>query len=172
MLFQDQFLSWLPLDSCLFWFFCWCPGGKEGVLVVWQLDTGKKKFLPRIGSPLLCFTDSPDPALSSVRKILLYWNSELFCIKVLLSLLKQNQLISLIYWNKVIQISCADNLIHMLEMPSMDILKTISGIKVCSKESLWNLEYLIIYIYSNEVMMRILFVFDWLEFDCLMNKKY
>ncbi|XP_023900086.1 uncharacterized protein LOC112011971 [Quercus suber] len=67
-------------------------GGKEGVLVVWQLDTGKKKFLPRIGSPLLCFTDSPDPTLSSI--------------------------------------SCADNLIHMLEMPSMDILKTISGIKL------------------------------------------
>ncbi|KAK2659270.1 hypothetical protein Ddye_005803 [Dipteronia dyeriana] len=31
-------------------------GGKEGVLVVWQLDTGKKKFLPRIGSPLLYYT--------------------------------------------------------------------------------------------------------------------
>ncbi|OMO51290.1 hypothetical protein COLO4_37741 [Corchorus olitorius] len=40
-------------------------GGKEGVLVVWQLDTGKKKFLPRIGSPLLHFIDSPDPTLSS-----------------------------------------------------------------------------------------------------------
>ncbi|KAH9805892.1 transducin/WD40 repeat-like superfamily protein [Citrus sinensis] len=41
-------------------------GGKEGVLVVWQLDTGKKKFLPRIGSPLLYFTESPDPSLSSL----------------------------------------------------------------------------------------------------------
>lgn len=41
-------------------------GGKEGVLVVWQLDTGKKKFLPRIGSSLLYFTDSPDPSLSSI----------------------------------------------------------------------------------------------------------
>lgn len=45
------------------------PGGMEGVLVVWQLDTGKKKFLPRIGSPLLYLTDSPDPSLSSVRKL-------------------------------------------------------------------------------------------------------
>ena len=45
------------------------PGGKEGVLVVWQLDTGKKKFLPRIGSPLLYFINSPDPTLSSVRFI-------------------------------------------------------------------------------------------------------
>lgn len=43
-------------------------GGKEGVLVVWQLDTGKKKFLPRIGSPLLYFTYSPDPSLSSVSR--------------------------------------------------------------------------------------------------------
>lgn len=37
--------------------------------MVWQLDTGKKKFLPRIGSPLLYFTESPDPSLSSVRSI-------------------------------------------------------------------------------------------------------
>ncbi|XP_022135000.1 WD repeat-containing protein 75 [Momordica charantia] len=67
-------------------------GGKEGVLVVWQLDTEKKKYLPRIGSPLLYFTDSPDPLLASV--------------------------------------SCADNQIHFLKMPSMEILKTISGIKL------------------------------------------
>ncbi|PON79543.1 WD repeat containing protein [Trema orientale] len=67
-------------------------GGREGVLVVWQLDTGKKKFLPRIGSPLLYFTDSPDPSLSSI--------------------------------------SCADNRIHILKMPSMEILKSISGIKL------------------------------------------
>lgn len=50
-------------------------GGKEGVLVVWQLDSGKKKFLPRIGSPLLYFIDSPDPTLSSV--------SGLFCIYII-----------------------------------------------------------------------------------------
>ncbi|KAF4352965.1 hypothetical protein F8388_008386, partial [Cannabis sativa] len=66
--------------------------GREGVLVVWQLETGKKKFLPRIGSPLLYFTDSPDPTLSSI--------------------------------------SCADNHVHILKMPSMEILKSISGIKV------------------------------------------
>ncbi|KAF7838030.1 WD repeat-containing protein 75 [Senna tora] len=73
-------------------------GGKEGVLVVWQLDTGKKKFLPRIGSPLLYFIDSPDPSLSSV--------------------------------------SSADNQIHILKMPSMEILRSISGIKppLSSKE--------------------------------------
>ncbi|XP_059662290.1 uncharacterized protein LOC132308272 isoform X2 [Cornus florida] len=70
-------------------------GGKEGVLVVWQLDTGKKNFLPRIGSPLLYFINSPDPSLSSM--------------------------------------SCADNQIHLLKMPSMEILKSISGIKLpCS----------------------------------------
>ncbi|XP_022755429.1 WD repeat-containing protein 75 [Durio zibethinus] len=76
-------------------------GGKEGVLVVWQLDTGKKKFLPRIGSPLLYFIDSPDPTLSSI--------------------------------------SCADNQIHLLKMPSMGILKTISGIKApCSYPEMYN----------------------------------
>ncbi|OMO60725.1 hypothetical protein CCACVL1_23917 [Corchorus capsularis] len=69
-------------------------GGKEGVLVVWQLDTGNKKFFPRIGSPLLHFIDSPDPTLSSI--------------------------------------SCADNQIHLLRMPSLGILKTISGIKAPS----------------------------------------
>ncbi|KAL2338651.1 hypothetical protein Fmac_013097 [Flemingia macrophylla] len=66
-------------------------GGKEGVLVLWQLDTGKKKFLPRIGSPLLYFVDSPDPSLSSI--------------------------------------SCADNQIHILKMPSLEIVRSISGIK-------------------------------------------
>ncbi|KAL9362586.1 hypothetical protein Peur_045371 [Populus x canadensis] len=76
-------------------------GGKEGVLVVWQLDTGRKKFLPRIGSPLLWFTDSPDPSLSSI--------------------------------------SCADNQIHLLKMPSMEILKSISGIKLpCSFPEMCN----------------------------------
>lgn len=66
-------------------------GGREGVLVVWQLDTGKKKFKPRLGSPLLYFSASSDPSLS--------------CI------------------------SCADNQIHLVKMPSVDIVKSISGIK-------------------------------------------
>ncbi|KAF9626290.1 hypothetical protein IFM89_032139 [Coptis chinensis] len=68
-------------------------GGKEGVFVVWQLETGKKKFLPRIGAPLLYFTESQDPSLSSV--------------------------------------SCANNRIHLLKMPSMEIIKSISGIELC-----------------------------------------
>ncbi|KAL3508279.1 hypothetical protein ACH5RR_027680 [Cinchona calisaya] len=71
-------------------------GGKEGVLVLWQLDTGKKKFLPRIGSPLIYFTNSSDPSLSSI--------------------------------------SCADNHIHLLKMPSMEILRSISGIKPPSSD--------------------------------------
>ncbi|GAB2222155.1 hypothetical protein Drorol1_Dr00013357 [Drosera rotundifolia] len=41
-------------------------GGNEGVLVMWQLDTGKKKFLPRIGSPLLYFMLSSDSVLSAI----------------------------------------------------------------------------------------------------------
>ncbi|KAL2497222.1 Transducin/WD40 repeat-like superfamily protein [Abeliophyllum distichum] len=72
-------------------------GGREGVFVVWQLDTGKKKFLPRIGSPLLYFTNSSDPSLSSI--------------------------------------SCANNRIHLLRMPSMEILRSISGIKLPSSVS-------------------------------------
>ncbi|KAL0363010.1 UNVERIFIED_CONTAM: Pentatricopeptide repeat-containing protein, chloroplastic [Sesamum calycinum] len=69
-------------------------GGREGVLVVWQLDTGKKKFLPRIGAPLLYFVNSPDPSLSSISR--------------------------------------ADNQIQLLRMPSMEILRSISGIKPSS----------------------------------------
>ncbi|XP_058755460.1 uncharacterized protein LOC131628646 [Vicia villosa] len=66
-------------------------GGKEGVLVLWKLDTGKKKFLPRIGSPLSYFIDSPDPSFSSI--------------------------------------SCADNQIHILKTSSMEVMRSISGIK-------------------------------------------
>ncbi|XP_010904674.1 uncharacterized protein [Elaeis guineensis] len=67
-------------------------GANEGVVVIWQLDTGKRKYKPRLGSPLLYFTDSPDPSLS--------------CI------------------------SCADNQIHLLKMPTMEIKKSIAGIKL------------------------------------------
>ncbi|AES92286.2 putative transcription factor WD40-like family [Medicago truncatula] len=66
-------------------------GGKEGVLVLWQLDTGKKKFLPRIGSPLRYFVDSLDPSFASI--------------------------------------SCADNQIHILKISSVEIMRSISGIK-------------------------------------------
>nr|CAB3462586.1 unnamed protein product [Digitaria exilis] len=41
-------------------------GGLEGVIVVWQLDTGKRKYKPRLGSPLLFFVDSPDSSISCV----------------------------------------------------------------------------------------------------------
>ncbi|XP_019088312.1 PREDICTED: WD repeat-containing protein 75-like isoform X1 [Camelina sativa] len=40
-------------------------GVKEGDLVVWELDTGKKQLLPKIESPLLYFIFSSDPTLSS-----------------------------------------------------------------------------------------------------------
>ncbi|KAL2960870.1 hypothetical protein AAZX31_17G060300 [Glycine max] len=41
-------------------------GGKEGVLVIWRLDTKKNYCLPRFGSPLLYFVDSPDRSLFSI----------------------------------------------------------------------------------------------------------
>ncbi|KHN22690.1 WD repeat-containing protein 75 [Glycine soja] len=41
-------------------------GGKEGVLVIWRLDTKKNYFLPRFGSPLLYFVESPDRSLFSI----------------------------------------------------------------------------------------------------------
>ncbi|KQJ85864.1 WD repeat-containing protein 75 [Brachypodium distachyon] len=41
-------------------------GGMEGVIVVWQLDTGKRRYKPRLGSPLLFFVGSPDSSISCV----------------------------------------------------------------------------------------------------------
>lgn len=50
-------------------------GAKEGVLVIWQLETGKKQFFPRLGGPLLFLAHSPEPSLLSIscadNKILL-----------------------------------------------------------------------------------------------------
>ncbi|CAI9088050.1 OLC1v1022281C2 [Oldenlandia corymbosa var. corymbosa] len=89
-------------------------GGQEGVLVLWQLDTGKKKFLPRIGSPLRYYVSSSDPSLSSVSK-----SSQLLDHVWIV----QHSL------SKILQISCADNIIHLLQMPSMEILRSIAGIK-------------------------------------------
>ena len=35
-------------------------GGEEAVLVMWQLDSGKKDFIPRLGAPLESISASPD----------------------------------------------------------------------------------------------------------------
>jgi NET1-associated nuclear protein 1 (U3 small nucleolar RNA-associated protein 17) len=38
-------------------------GGREGVLVLWQVETGSQNFLPRLGGPLTGIQPSPvDPA--------------------------------------------------------------------------------------------------------------
>eukprot|EP00249_Psilotum_nudum_P013951 c24593_g1_i1 orf=327-2879(-) len=41
-------------------------GGKEAVLVLWQLETGKQQFLPRLGSSLLFIASSSDPSFFSI----------------------------------------------------------------------------------------------------------
>ncbi|GER33887.1 peptidyl-prolyl cis-trans isomerase-like 4 [Striga asiatica] len=92
---DDEEEETLPCLACTYKTFN-PSGGKEGVLVVWQLDTGKKKFLPRIGSPLVYFVNSPDPSMSTI--------------------------------------SCADNQILFLRMPTMEILRSISGIKLRSSQ--------------------------------------
>lgn len=93
-------------------------GGKEGVLVAWQLDTGKKKFLPRIGFPLLYFTHSPDPSLSSI--------------------------------------SCADNQIHLLKMPSMEIFRSIAGIKLpCSFPEIYKSLYTGFVIHNSSALVAL-----------------
>lgn len=53
-------------------------GGLEGVIVVWQLDTGKRKYKPRLGSPLLFFVDSPDSSISCVSSFHLVLVSDTF----------------------------------------------------------------------------------------------
>ena len=54
-------------------------GGLEGVIVVWQLDTGKRRYKPRLGSPLLFFVDSPDSSISCVSILLVSLNYPLLC---------------------------------------------------------------------------------------------
>jgi NET1-associated nuclear protein 1 (U3 small nucleolar RNA-associated protein 17) len=41
-------------------------GGLEGVLVIWQLETGKCQFLPRLGGPLVSIAASPNPSLYAI----------------------------------------------------------------------------------------------------------
>eukprot|EP00742_Colponemidia_sp_Colp-10_P006743 GILJ01007228.1.p1 GENE.GILJ01007228.1~~GILJ01007228.1.p1 ORF type:complete len:966 (+),score=178.71 GILJ01007228.1:103-3000(+) len=38
-------------------------GGEEGVLVLWQIDTGHKQFLPRLGAPLNAISTNQDGSL-------------------------------------------------------------------------------------------------------------
>ncbi|KAL3695187.1 hypothetical protein R1sor_009263 [Riccia sorocarpa] len=41
-------------------------GGSEGTLVIWQPETGKQQYRPRLGGPLVYITQSPDPALFAI----------------------------------------------------------------------------------------------------------
>ncbi|KAI5072686.1 hypothetical protein GOP47_0012792 [Adiantum capillus-veneris] len=41
-------------------------GGEEAVFVMWQLETGEKRFLPRLGSSILHFAGSSDASIVSV----------------------------------------------------------------------------------------------------------
>uniref|UniRef100_A0A0D6QW70 WD repeat-containing protein 75 second beta-propeller domain-containing protein n=1 Tax=Araucaria cunninghamii TaxID=56994 RepID=A0A0D6QW70_ARACU len=41
-------------------------GAKEGVFVIWQMETGKRRYFPRLGGPLLFFANSPEPSLFSI----------------------------------------------------------------------------------------------------------
>lgn len=42
-------------------------GGQESVLVVWQLATGRRDFLPRLGAGVLGITKTPDETLLALR---------------------------------------------------------------------------------------------------------
>ncbi|KAL2613118.1 hypothetical protein R1flu_024810 [Riccia fluitans] len=41
-------------------------GGSEGTLVIWQPETGKQQYRPRLGGPLVYITQSPDPAVFAI----------------------------------------------------------------------------------------------------------
>jgi hypothetical protein len=60
-IFISSFFSGRPIND-VFYF----VGGLEGAIVVWQLDTWKRRFKPRMGSPLLFFAESPDSSISCV----------------------------------------------------------------------------------------------------------
>lgn len=42
-------------------------GGSEMVLVIWQLSTGRRDFMPRLGAPICGITVSPDQTLMALR---------------------------------------------------------------------------------------------------------
>eukprot|EP01116_Phalansterium_solitarium_P023920 TRINITY_DN8595_c0_g1_i1.p1 TRINITY_DN8595_c0_g1~~TRINITY_DN8595_c0_g1_i1.p1 ORF type:complete len:1176 (+),score=463.09 TRINITY_DN8595_c0_g1_i1:143-3670(+) len=44
-------------------------GGQEAVLVVWQLETGAKQFLPRLGAGIVGVTPSPDSSVYAVSTL-------------------------------------------------------------------------------------------------------
>ncbi|KAG0623323.1 hypothetical protein M758_3G165500 [Ceratodon purpureus] len=66
-------------------------GGLEGVLVVWQMETGKRTYLPRLGGALFYIAPSLHPALFAI--------------------------------------ACMDNSIKLLNTGTMDVERTIQGIK-------------------------------------------
>jgi NET1-associated nuclear protein 1 (U3 small nucleolar RNA-associated protein 17) len=41
-------------------------GGQEAVLVIWQLQTGNKQFLPRLGSPIMSLSISSDQTMYGI----------------------------------------------------------------------------------------------------------
>jgi NET1-associated nuclear protein 1 (U3 small nucleolar RNA-associated protein 17) len=41
-------------------------GGEEAVLVLWQVETGVKQFLPRMGAPIRFIAGLPDPTVFAV----------------------------------------------------------------------------------------------------------
>ncbi|KAL5224052.1 hypothetical protein ABZP36_010691 [Zizania latifolia] len=50
----------------------------EGVIVVWQLDTGKRRYKPRLWSPLLSFVDSLDSTITYVSCV----NNQVYLLKM------------------------------------------------------------------------------------------
>lgn len=41
-------------------------GGMEGVLVIWQLDTGRRQYLPRLGGPVVSIAASPNASFYAI----------------------------------------------------------------------------------------------------------
>lgn len=41
-------------------------GGLEGVLVIWQLETGKRQYLPRLGGPIVSIAASPNASFYAI----------------------------------------------------------------------------------------------------------
>ena len=44
-------------------------GGSEAVLVIWQLRSGTRTYLPRLGAALRCIHPTPDPSAYLVTQV-------------------------------------------------------------------------------------------------------
>lgn len=112
---------------CYFFHHVFISGAKEGVIVVWQLESGIKKFKPRLGSPLLYFSESVDLSTCYVRKpyflVICSYSCivpcvHLICISIILySCFCSYSIFNVIYFKCIVVSKCRSISVAILNFP-------------------------------------------------------